>query len=89
MHGLRNALAMLILLWLALACGMDGDDRMVRRYAECMADSNAALHRLRVSGVVGTVALSGEAVEERLQVQLERGEITMSEVRANHARYCK
>ena len=89
MHGLRNALAMLILLWLALACGMDGDDRMVRRYAECMADTNTALHRLTVSGSVGTVALSGEAVEERLQVQLERGEVTMSEIRANHARYCK
>ena len=75
--------------WLALACWVDGDDRMVRRYAECMVDSNTALHRLTVSGSVGTVALSAEAMEERLRVRLERGEITMSEIRANHARYCK
>ena len=75
--------------WLALACGADGGDRMVRRYAECMVDSNTALHRLTVSGSVGTVALSAEAMEERLRVRLERGEITMSEIRANHARYCK
>jgi len=85
---LWKALTMTAGVWLALACGMDGDDRMVRRYAECMADTNTALHRLRVSGVVGTVALSAEEAEEQLQVQLERGEITMSEVRANHARYC-
>ena len=89
MHGLRNALAMLVLLWLTLACGIDGDDRMVRRYAECMADTNTALHRLTVSGSVGTVLLSAEAMEERLRVQLERGEVTMSEIRGNHARYCK
>ncbi len=88
MGRLWKALTMTAGVWLALACGMDGDDRMVRRYAECMADTNTALHRLRVSGVVGTVALSAEEAEEQLQVQLERGEITMSEVRANHARYC-
>ena len=89
MHCLRNALTLIALLWLALACGMNADDRMVRRYAECMADPNTALHRMTVSGSVGTVALSAEAMEERLRVQLERGEITMSEIRANHARYCK
>ena len=89
MHGLRNALAMLVLLWLALACGVDGDERMVRRYAGCMTDPNTALYRLTVSGSVGTVALSAEAVEERLHVQLERGEITMDEIRANFARYCE
>ena len=89
MQGLRSALAMLVLLWLTLACGMDVDDRMVRRYAECMVDSNTALHRLTVSGSVGTVLLSAEAVEERLHGQLERGEVTMDEIRANHARYCK
>ena len=72
--------------WLALACWVDGDDRMVRRYAECMVDSNTALHRLTVSGSVGTVALSAE---EWLRAGLSRGEITMSEIRANHARYCK
>ena len=89
MHCLRNALAMMILLWMALACGVDGDDRMVRRYAECMADPNTALHRLTVSGAVGTVALSAEATEERLHVQLSRGEATMDEIRADHARYCE
>ena len=89
MHGLRNALTMMVLLWLSLACGMNVDDRMVRRYAECMVDSNTTLYRLTVSEVVGTVPLSAEAVEERLHVQLERGEITMDEIRANFARYCE
>ena len=77
MHFLRRALAMMVLLLAALACGMDGDERMVRKYAECMADPNTALHRLTVSGAVGTVGLSAEATEERLHVQLERGEVTV------------
>lgn len=89
MRRLWNALMMLSCLWLALACGMDADDRMVRRYAGCMTDPNTALHRLTVSGAVGTVALSADAVEERLRVRLSRGEITMAEIRAGHARYCE
>ena len=89
MHGLRNALAMMILLWLALACGVDGDERMVRRYAECMVDPNTTLYRLTASEAVGTVSLSTEAVEERLYVQLSRGEITMVEIRGDHGRYCE
>lgn len=89
MHCLRNALAMMVFLWLALACGMDGDERMVRRYAECMADPDSTLYRLTVSGKVETVALNAEAVEERLHGQLERGEVTMDEIRAGHARYCE
>ena len=80
---------MLSCLWLALACGTDADDRMVRRYAECMVDPNTALHRLMVSGAVGTVALSADAVEERLQARLSRGEITMAEIRDGYARYCE
>ena len=88
-HGLRNALVMMILLWLALACGVDGDERMVRRYAECMVDSNTTLHRLTVSEAIGTMALSADAVEERLHGQLERGEVTMDEIRASFDRYCE
>ena len=80
---------MMILLWLSLACGVDGDERMVRRYAECMVDSNTTLYRLTVSEVVGTVPLSAEAVEERLHGELKRGEITMDEIRANYARHCE
>ena len=76
-------------LWLALACGMDADDRVVRRYAECMADPNTTLHRLAVSGAVGTVLLSAETMEERLHIQPERGEITMAEIRTGHARCCE
>ena len=53
---------------------MDADERMVRRYAECMTDPNFKLYRLTVSAAVGTVVLSAAAVEERLKVQLERGE---------------
>ena len=75
MHWLRYVLMTMVLLWMALACGVDADERMVRRYAECMTDSNTTLYRLTVSGAVGTVVLSAEAVEERLHVQLERGEV--------------
>ena len=76
-------------LWIALACGVDADDRMVRRYAVCIADANTALHRLNASSAVETVPLSAEAVEERLRDQLERGEVTMAEIRADYARYCE
>ena len=89
MHWLRNALTMLVFLWMALACGVDADERMVRRYAKCMTDPNTTLHRLTVSGAVGTVLLSAESMEDRLHVQLERGEITMAEIRAGYARYCE
>ena len=75
--------------WLALACGMDGDNRMVRRYAECMVDSNTALHRLKVSGSVGTVLLSADTAEEWLHAGLSRGEVTMGAIRADHARCCE
>ncbi len=88
MGRLWKALTMTACVWLALACGMDADERMVRRYAECMTDPNTALHRLTVSGAVGTVLLSADAVEGRLHAQLSRGEITMAEIRDNHARYC-
>ena len=72
-----------------LACGGDTDDRMVRRYARCLTDTNTTLHRLTVSSASGTVTLSAEAMEERLRGQLERGELTMGEIRADYARYCK
>ena len=80
---------MMVCLWVALACGVDADDRMVRRYAECMADPNTTLHQLTVSNAVGTVPLSTEAIEARLRVQLERGKVTMTEIRADHSRYCE
>ena len=86
---LRNALLTVIGLWVALACGMGSDDRMVRRYAECLADTNTILHRLNVSKASGTVALSAEAMEERLRAQLERGELTLAKIRADHVRYCE
>ena len=64
MHRLWNALAIMVGLWIALACGVDSDDRMVHRYAGCRADANTALHRLTASSAVGTVPLSAEAVED-------------------------
>ena len=82
MHRLCTALAMTVCLWVALACGMDADDRMVRRYAGCMADANTALHRLTVSSAVGTVRLSAEAVEERVRGRMESGELSMAKIRA-------
>ena len=89
MRRLWNGLTMIACVWLALACGEGSDDRMVRRYAECMTDPNTTLHRLTLSGSVGTVALSAEAAEEQLHGQLSRGELTMAEIKAGHARYCE
>ena len=86
---LRNALLTVIGLWVALACGMGSDDRMVRRYAGCLADTNTTLHRLTAASASGTVALSAEGVEQRLRGQLESGELTMAKIRADHVRYCE
>ena len=79
----------LAFLWMALACAGDADERMVRKYAECMTDPNTTLRRLAMSREVGTVLLNAEAAAEQLHVQLERAEITMAEIRADHARYCQ
>ena len=89
MHRLWKVLTMMVGLWTMLACGVDAADRMVRRYAGCLADTNTALHRLNASGAVGTVPLSAEAVEEQVRDQLERGELTMANIRANYARHCE
>ena len=87
-HRLWNALLPIVVLWTLLPCGVD-DDGMVRRYARCMVDANTALYRLNVSSASGTVALSAEAVQERLRAHLERGEVTMAKIRADYARYCE
>ena len=89
MHRLLNTLTIMVCLLIMLACGGDTDDRMLRRYAKCMTDTNTTLHRLTVSGALGTVPLSAEAMEVRLRGQLEGGELTMGEVRADYARYCE
>ena len=89
MHWLLNTLLLMVCLLVMLACGGDTDDRMLRRYAGCLTDTNTALYRLTVSGASGTVTLSAEAMEERLRGRLERGELTMGKIRADYARYCK
>ena len=89
MHRWWNVLTIIVGLWIALACGVDADDRMLRRYAKCLTDANTALYRLAVSSTSGTVPLSAEAMEGRVRDQLERGELTMGEIRADYARYCK
>ena len=88
MHRLSNTLTVMVGLLVMLACGGDTDDRMVRRYAVCLTDTSTTLHRLTVSGALGTVPLSAEGMEERLRGQLERGELTMGKIRADYARYC-
>ena len=88
-HRLLNTLLLIVGLWIGLACGGDTDDRMVRRYAKCMTDTNTALYRLTASSASGTVTLSAEAMEERLRGQLERGELTMEKIRADYAHYCE
>ena len=89
MHRLWNVLTIIVGLLVMLACGLDSDDRMVRRYAGCLTDTNTALYRLTVSSTIGTVTLSAEAMEERVRGQLERGELTMGEIKADYARYCE
>ena len=89
MHRLLNTLLIMVCLLVMLACGLDSDDRMVRRYAKCLMDTSTTLHRLTTSGARGTVMLSAEAMEERLRGQLERGELTMEEIRADYARHCE
>ena len=84
-----NTLTIMVCLLIMLACGGDTDDRMVRRYAVCLTDTSTALYRMAVSSASGTVTLSAEAMEERVRGQLERGEFTMGEIRADYARYCK
>ena len=88
-HRLLNTLLMVVGLWIGLACGGDTDDRMLRRYARCLTDTNTALYRLTVSSASGTVTLRAEAMEERLRGQLERGELTTGKIRADYARYCE
>ena len=73
MHRWWNVLTIIVCLLVMLACGLDSDDRMVRRYAGCLTDTNTTLHRLTVSSTIDTLTLSAEAVEERLRGQLERG----------------
>ena len=89
MQRLLNTLMMMVCLLVMLACGGDTDDRMLRRYAGCLTDTNTALYRMTTSGASGTVTLSAEAMEQRLRGQLERGELTMGKIRADYARYCK
>ena len=89
MHRLLNTLLLIVGLWIGLACGGDTDDRMLRRYAKCLTDTSTTLHRLTTSGASGTVMLNVEAMEQRLRGQLERGELTMGEIRADYARYCE
>ena len=84
-----NTLTIMVCLLVMLACGGDTDDRMLRRYANCLTDTNTALYRLTVSSTIGTVTLSAEAMEERLRDQLERGEVTTAKIRADYARYCE
>ena len=88
-HRLLNTLLLMVGLLVMLACGLDSDDRMVRRYANCLTDTNTALYRMTVSSTIGTVTLRAEAMEERVRGQLERGELTMGEIRADYARYCE
>ena len=89
MQRLLNTLMMMVCLLVMLACGGDTDDRMLRRYAGCLTDTNTALYRMTTSSASGTVTLSAEAMEQRLRGQLERGELTMGKIRADYARYCK
>ena len=73
-HRWLNTLLLIVCLWIGLACGGDSDDRMVRRYAKCLTDTNTTLHRLTASGAIGTVPLGAEVMEEAVAWSVgERG----------------
>ena len=90
MHRWLNTLLLIVGWCVGLGCGLDNtNDRMLRRYAVCLTDANTALYRMTTSSASGTVTLSAEAVEKRLRGQLERGDLTMGEIRADYARHCE
>ena len=72
-----------------LACGNDSEDRFLRQHARSLVDPNSDLYRREVSSRVGTAPLSAAVAERRLRQQLERGVITLNELRSDHARYCE
>ena len=74
--------------WATLACGADAEERLLRDYAECLVDSNSALHRRHVENRIGTVLLSAEGMEPWLIRQLERGTLTRDEIKNNYSRHC-
>ena len=89
---LNTLLMMMVCLLVMLACGGVTPTTVWcvgTRYAVCLTDTSTTLHRLTTSGASGTVMLSAEAMEERLRGQLEKGEFTMGEIRADYARYCE
>jgi len=75
-------------MWATLACGATADERLLRDYAECLADPNSALHRSYVTNRIGTVPLSAEGMERRLNEQLERGTLTMDDIKTSYYLNC-
>ena len=75
-------------MWATLACGADAEERLLRDYAECLVDSNSALHRRHVESRIGTIPLSAEGMERSLIRQLERGTLTMGEMKNSYSRHC-
>ena len=80
---LLNTLLLIVGLWIrvGLRAGLRRPDGA--SHAKCLTDTSTTLHRLTTSGASGTVMLSAEAKEERLRGQLEKGEFTMGEIRAD------
>ncbi len=76
-------------LYAGAACAADSADKLVSKYAECLTDPSGALHRTQLANRVGTVPLDTNGMERWLRGSLERGEITMDEMRANYNRHCK
>ena len=68
--------------------GEPSGDRLVREYAECMADNSSELHRLVAFGETGAIPLSVVVAEARVRAQLQRGELKMAEIAESYARLC-
>ena len=73
---------------LGTACAADAEDKLLREYAECLTDPHSVLHRTEIANRVGTVPLDSDGMQRWLRRGLERGELSIDEMRATYNRHC-
>ena len=73
---------------LGTACAVDTEDKLLREYAECLTDPHSVLHRTEIANRVGTVPLDSDGMQRWLRGSLERGDLSIGEMRATYNRHC-
>lgn len=73
---------------LGTACAADTEDKLLREYAECLTDPHSVPHRTEIANRVGTVPLDSDGMQRWLRGSLERGELSIDEMRATYNRHC-